>query len=119
MGGGLLGALQVALLVVHAMPIALACLFGVGFGSIAMTATANTSIQLAVPDSLRGRVLSVYTTVFSGSTPVGALFAGTLAAQFGSAMSFGLGGATSLAAVVVAFLLARPWLTRESVGRLA
>jgi hypothetical protein len=34
-------------------------------------------------------------------------------------MSFGLGGATSLAAVVVAFLLARPWLTRESVGRLA
>ena len=119
LGGAVLGLLQAVLVVVHAMPIALACLFGVGFGSIAMTATANTSIQLAVPDDLRGRVLSVYTTVFAGSTPVGALFAGALAAQFGAALSFGVGGASSLAVVVVAFLLARPWLRSRRAVRLA
>ena len=118
-GGAILSLLQAVLVAVHVMPIALACMFGVGFGSIAMTATANTSIQLAVPDGLRGRVLSVYTTVFAGSTPIGALFAGTLAAQFGAAMSFGVGGATSLAVVVVAFLLARPWLARQPIRRIA
>ena len=38
----------------------------VGLGAITMAATANTTIQLAVPDHLRGRVMSVYTTVFAG-----------------------------------------------------
>jgi MFS family permease len=116
LGAGLLGALQAVLLVVHAMPVALACLFGVGFGSIAMSATANTSIQLAVPDDLRGRVMSVYTTVFAGSTPIGALFAGTLASQFGSPVSFAAGGVSSLAVAVGAFVLARPWLARRAAG---
>ena len=51
----------------------------VGFGAIAMAATANTTIQLAVPDELRGRVISVYTTVFVGSSPVGALLMGWIA----------------------------------------
>ena len=44
---------------------------GPGVGVIGMAATANTVIQLNVPDVLRGRVMSVYTTVFAGSTPVG------------------------------------------------
>ena len=35
-----------------------------------MAATGNTMIQLAVPDHLRGRVMSVYTTVFSASVPI-------------------------------------------------
>jgi len=119
LGGGVLGLLQVTLVAVHAMPTALACLFGVGFGAIAMTATANTAIQLAVPDNLRGRVMSVYTTVFAGSTPVGALFAGSLAAQFGAAIAFGVGGAVSLSVVIVAFALARPWLARQPSGQAA
>jgi MFS family permease len=49
-----------------------------GSSVIAMSATTNTLIQLAVPDQLRGRVMSVYTTVFAGSTPVGGLFSGVL-----------------------------------------
>ena len=107
-GAGMLGFLEAVLLVVQSLPIALVCMFGVGFGAIAMTATANTSIQLAVPDALRGRVLSVYTTVFAGSTPVGALIAGTLAAGFGAQFAFFVGGVTSLAVVLIAAVLARP-----------
>ena len=41
-------------------------MFFVGLGAIAMAATANTTIQLAVPDQLRGRTMAVYTTVFAG-----------------------------------------------------
>ena len=41
-------------------------MFTAGAGSISMMATANTTLQLAVPDELRGRVMSVYTTVFAG-----------------------------------------------------
>jgi hypothetical protein len=60
-----------------------------------MTATANSAIQLAVPDALRGRVLGVYLTVFAGSTPVGGLFAGWLASAFGTPVALAVGGGVS------------------------
>ena len=50
-----------------------------------MAATANTTIQLAVPDGLRGRVMSVYTTIFAGSTPIGGPVMGGIASLFGVA----------------------------------
>ena len=52
-----------------------------------MAATANTTMQLAVPDGLRGRVMSVYTTIFAGSTPIGGPMMGGLASLFGIAVS--------------------------------
>lgn len=116
LGACLLGLLQAVMLIVTSLPLALVCMFGVGFGSIAMTATANTSIQLAVPDQLRGRVMSVYTTVFAGSTPIGALFAGTVAAGLGGPAAFFLAGAPSLAFALVAYAMARPWLARRAAG---
>ena len=48
-----------------------------GAGGIGMAVTANTTIQLHVPDHLRGRVMSVYTTVFAGSVPAGGLIMGS------------------------------------------
>ena len=71
-------------------------MFFAGVGGIGMAATANTVIQLNVPDHLRGRVLSVYTTVFAGSTPIGGLLSGAIASSFGAALAIGLGGAASL-----------------------
>jgi MFS family permease len=40
---------------------------------------ANTLIQTLVPDTLRGRVVSVYTLSFFGLSPLGALLAGWVA----------------------------------------
>jgi hypothetical protein len=40
-------------------------------GRIATAISANSLIQITVPGPLRGRVMSVYTTVFAGSTPIG------------------------------------------------
>ena len=62
-----------------------------------MAATVNTTIQLAVPDALRGRVMSVYTTIFAGSTPIGGPVMGGIASLFGIAISLAVGGILSLA----------------------
>jgi predicted MFS family arabinose efflux permease len=43
----------------------------------------NALIQSYVSDHMRGRVMSVYTLVFFGSMPIGALVAGGLATAFG------------------------------------
>lgn len=66
-----------------------------GWGVIAIAATTNTLIQLTVPDVLRGRVMSVYTTVFAGSTPLGGLFSGFVAASAGVQVALIAGGAIS------------------------
>ena len=43
----------------------------------------NALIQSYVPDHLRGRVMSVYTMVFMGSSTVGSLLSGSIASAFG------------------------------------
>ena len=80
-----------------------------------MAATANTTIQLTVPDELRGRVMSVYTTVFAGSTPIGGLLAGTLASHYGVPFALGSGAVVSL----VIGLVAATWYLRRRHGEVA
>jgi MFS family permease len=77
--------------------LSLVAMFFVGVGGISMAATANTVVQLSVPDRLRGRVMSVYTTVFAGSTPIGGLVTGAIASSMGVAFAIGLGAVLSLA----------------------
>ena len=55
-----------------------------GMGMIAFTISANSTVQLSTPDYLRARVMSVYTLVFAGFAPPGALFVGALFARFGT-----------------------------------
>jgi len=76
----------------------LALMFMAGAGAITMMATANTTMQLAVPDALRGRVMSVYTTVFAGSSPVGGLTMGAIASSFGAQVALFVGGLVSFVA---------------------
>jgi len=101
-GAMLLGVSSVLLAVDRNFAIALGLMVLIGFGSILMAATGNTTIQLAVPDQLRGRVMSVYTTVFAGSTPFGGLITGAIASGFGAAAAIVLGGLLSLATGLVA-----------------
>jgi MFS family permease len=62
---------------------AAACLLGAGFGAVVFYASAQTIIQLAAPDHLRGRIMGVWMIVFSGSVPLGALWTGRAAVRFG------------------------------------
>jgi predicted MFS family arabinose efflux permease len=68
---------------------------------------ANTMVQSAARDALRGRVMSVYMTVFAGTTPFGALVAGLVANSYGATGSLLLGGVVTITAAVVVALLAR------------
>ena len=88
--------------------LALVSLSLVGFGAIGMAATANTTIQLNVEDAYRGRVMSVYTTVFAGSSPVGGIFAGSLAATYSVSTSLLVAGVLCM----VTGLAAIAWLSR-------
>ena len=107
-GGALLGAFSVAAGVaassdsVLAVPLTALALFGAGFGAISMAATANASIQTTTPPALRGRVMSVYTTVFAGSTPIGGLATGAVVAALGATGALEVAGALAVAAAAFA-----------------
>jgi MFS family permease len=58
-------------------------LVALGFAGIVFSTSANTLLQLTVPDELRGRVLSLYMLLFAGSTPIGGLLIGTLSNVIG------------------------------------
>jgi MFS family permease len=103
LGGIVLGIASVALALSGSFPVSLILMVFVGAGGITMAATANATIQLSVPDGLRGRVMSVYTTVFSASVPVGGLLMGALASVAGIPVALGVGGLLSLLTGLVAF----------------
>jgi MFS family permease len=88
--------------------ISLMAMFIVGAGGIGMAVAANTTIQMSVPDQLRGRVMSVYTTVFAGSVPAGGLLMGAIASTWGVPLALMIGAVLSLAVGIGAWF----WLSR-------
>ena len=74
-----------------------ALIFLLGFGLITYSATANSSLQVAAPDHLRGRVMSLHSLLNGGTSPLGNLFAGTVADLFGAAGGFLACGGIGLA----------------------
>ncbi len=77
-----------------------------GVAFVIQNATSNTIIQLMAPDELRGRVMSVYSLFFFGTTPLGALFAGAVAERWSSTGAVVLGAGVTLAfALFVVFLV--------------
>jgi hypothetical protein len=72
-------------------------LFGVGILFILQNALSNTLVQLASPDHLRGRVMSVYSLVFQGMAGAGRMQAGLMEGFVGAPFSVAIGALTSLA----------------------
>ncbi len=69
-----------------------ALLVPVGYALMVEMASSNTLIQAMVPDELRGRVMAVYSMMFMGMAPIGALLAGFAAHVFGAAETVAGGG---------------------------
>jgi len=55
----------------------------VGVSTVLVANLSNSTIQSLTPLNLRGRVMGVYSTVFMGSMPIGALILGTIAEYAG------------------------------------
>ncbi|HLJ99463.1 MAG TPA: MFS transporter [Streptosporangiaceae bacterium] len=98
---------------VHALPLALLLLAVAGCADVISAVFRGTIIQLAVPDSLRGRLMGVQIAVVTGGPRVGDVESGAVAAAFGDTTSVVSGG---LACIVGALLLARalPGFRRQS-----
>lgn len=75
---------------------ALALLLLVGLGFVAQNVQANTLIQTIAPDTLRGRVTSVYSLMFFGTAPFGSLLAGAVAQTVGASRAIAAGATMSL-----------------------
>ena len=84
-----------------------------GFSMILQMASSNTLIQTMVPDELRGRVMAVYSMMFMGMAPFGALLSGAIAQHVGAPLTVRLGGIICLAGGAV-FALTWPALRGEA-----
>src|SRR5438445_7519806 len=62
----------------------------VGFCMMLQMSSSNTLIQAMVPDELRGRVMSVYSMMFMGMGPFGALLGGAFSDRLGDSVTLGM-----------------------------
>jgi MFS family permease len=81
--------------------VSVALLIPVGFSMMLQMSSSNTLIQAMVPDHLRGRTMAVYSMMFMGMAPMGALFAGALARPLGAPLTVALGGVGCLVGSVI------------------
>jgi MFS family permease len=72
-------------------------LLPVGYFIMLQMASSNTLIQVMVPDALRGRVMAVYSMMFMGMAPLGALLGGALSDRLGAPTTVAIGGLASVA----------------------
>ncbi len=96
-GNLLFPTMVLALALSRSFHLSMGLLVVIGLGFMTQNATANTLVQTAIPDSLRGRVMSVYMMVFQGFFPIGSLIAGAVAEGFGVPAGVAYGAAIALA----------------------
>ena len=86
---------------------ALLLLVFVGWGTVTQLVMMNTIIQVDVPDSLRGRVFSVYFWAFQGVAPFGSIVIGWIAQTWSVPITIIVGGTTCLLGILAIRLTLR------------
>ena len=97
------------------MPLELAALVFVGYGSITFNSMAKTVLQLAAKPTMRGRVMALWGLAWLGSTPIGGSIIGWIGQDAGARWSLVVGGLATLLCGLLAF----PALTRIDRRRAA
>jgi len=110
LGGGLVG----AALSPHPW-LACASLVLAGFGTLTQAAGTMTLLQATTPPALRGRLMGLFSTLFVGISPFGALAMGFAGQRLGVPAVF-LAGGLAVAAASAAFHLALPRLALPQAG---
>jgi len=73
----------------------------VGYFMMLQMACSNTLIQVMVPDALRGRAMAVYSMMFMGMAPIGALLGGALADRLGAPVTVAMGAVASIGSAIL------------------
>jgi predicted MFS family arabinose efflux permease len=83
-------------------------LFVTGCAGIITVTGCNTALQLGAPDELRGRVMSLFTWVYSGVFPFGSFMVGAVSERHGVSAALFLNGTLGLGLLAL-LAAARPW----------
>jgi MFS family permease len=103
-GSLLLPVMLVIFALSHWVPLSFIALIGVGWAMVSQNATANTLVQLNIPDALRGRVMSIYAMTMMGLIPFGSLLAGALAQYLSPSWAIIIGALICLFFVIAVYL---------------
>jgi predicted MFS family arabinose efflux permease len=102
LGGLLFAVMELAFLIVPSFTQAVVLLLVIGWSFAIYSIGTNTYVQVHSPDRMQGRMVSLYSVLFIGTTPIGNIWAGIVAHLFGPTVAVWLGGAlTGVAGLVV------------------
>jgi len=104
--GGLL-----AMSTIDVFAVAALTLFILGWVSVIAVTGCNVALQLAAPDHLRGRIMSLHTFIYGGVFPFGAFAVGSISEHWGVPMAYraaGIFGLIGLTAVLAWWRLRIP-----------
>lgn len=109
------GIFGIALLLAASAPtfgLELAALAVVGWAGVSFLSMANSTLQLETEPHMRGRVMSLWSVAFIGSTPIGGPIVGYITEQLGARVGLEVGAvACVLAAAIGARYLSRDKIT--------
>ena len=106
LGALLFAAMELVFLTVPGLAQSLVLLVVIGWSFAVYTIGTNTYVQVRSPDRMQGRMVSLYSMLFVGITPVGNFFAGAVAHTWGPAAAVSVGGGlTGLAGLAVLLYL--------------
>ncbi|GLV80963.1 hypothetical protein Slala03_06520 [Streptomyces lavendulae subsp. lavendulae] len=78
-----------------------------GFTMMYFAQASNHRVQLGTDPAYRGRVMALYTVIFQGGTPLGALLTGWLAEHWGPRWALSTGGLITLTTATLTLALSR------------
>ncbi len=103
--------LQILMIFVHDYSVALVAVAVMGFINMSFMNLGNVIFQVNTLSEYRGRVMSVFTFLNQGSTPIGNLYAGTAMNLFGGIAGYPACGAATLLLLIPLFIVKRETLT--------
>jgi MFS family permease len=68
----------------------------VGAASVAFTSLTNSTLQLEAEPDMRGRVMSLWSVAFQGTTPIGGPLVGWIAGELGARYGLGIGAVAAI-----------------------
>jgi MFS family permease len=100
------------------LPVALGLLVATGILSVLFNATNNTLLQIEAREDVRGRVLSLYSFLMIGSTPVGGAFTGFVANELNVRTALQINASICLIGLILSALYLRRRTRTEAATEL-